>query len=206
MTDRSALRIVEDADETPAWRQERRARIVSAAMELFGREPYAAVQMDDIARVAGVGKPTLYRYFPAKDALFLAASDHVLAELEAELTAALAVTRPAEETLADMIHLIMARFSTQLSALGLLGGEQPGLADRTRRLFGDRRHTLIGLLRQVLRRGRESGVFRDLDEDATAPMLIGVIRGGLLGAADLPVARMADAAVALVLRGTLKSL
>ncbi len=206
MTDRNALRIVEDADETPAWRQERRARIVSAAMELFGREPYAAVQMDDIARVAGVGKPTLYRYFPAKDALFLAASDHVLAELEAELTAALAVTRPAEETLADMIHLIMARFSTQLSALGLLGGEQPGLADRTRRLFGERRHTLIGLLRRVLRRGSESGVFRDLDEEATAPMLIGVIRGGLLGASDLPVTRMAEAAVALVLRGTLKSL
>src|SRR6185437_9496840 len=109
--------------------------------------------------------------------------------------------RPAEDTLAEMMRLIMARFSTQLASLGLLGGEQLGLADRTRKLFGARRHSLIDLLRQVLRRGRETGVFRDLDEDATAPMLIGVIRGGLLGAGNLPVERMAFAATALVLRG-----
>lgn len=173
-------------------------------MELFGREPYAAVQMDEIARRAGVGKPTLYRYFATKDALFLASTDHVLAELESELNAAIAAERPAEETLAEMIRLIMARFSTQLASLGLLGGEQLGLADRTRRLFGQRRQSLVDLLRQVLRRGRESGVFRDLDEEATAPMLIGVIRGGLLGASNLPVERMAAAATALVLRGTLK--
>ena len=205
MTDRNAFRLVDEAEDTPGWRQERRARIVSAAMDLFGREPYAAVQMDDIARAAGVGKPTLYRYFPAKDALFLAATDHVLAELEGELNTALAAGRSAEDTLAEMIRLIMARFSTQLASIGLLGGEQVGLADRTRKLFGQRRHSLIDLLRQALRRGRESGVFRDLDEEATAPMLIGVIRGGLLGAANLPVERMAAAATALVLRGTLNA-
>jgi AcrR family transcriptional regulator len=45
-----------------------RARIIEAARELFaGEQPN--VQMDDIARHAGVGVGTVYRHFPDKEAL-----------------------------------------------------------------------------------------------------------------------------------------
>ena len=45
-----------------------RARIIDAARELFaGEQPN--VQMDDVARHAGVGVGTVYRHFPDKDAL-----------------------------------------------------------------------------------------------------------------------------------------
>ncbi|MEA2272000.1 MAG: hypothetical protein QOI98_708, partial [Solirubrobacteraceae bacterium] len=45
-----------------------RERILVAAKEVFGTEGDQA-QMDDIARVAGVGVGTVYRHFPTKDAL-----------------------------------------------------------------------------------------------------------------------------------------
>jgi AcrR family transcriptional regulator len=45
-----------------------RARILAAARELFaGEEP--EVQMDEVARRAGVGVGTVYRHFPDKEAL-----------------------------------------------------------------------------------------------------------------------------------------
>jgi AcrR family transcriptional regulator len=188
-------------DEAPAWRQERRGRIVAAATELFGREPFAAVQMDDIARAAGVAKPTVYRYFPTKDALFLAATDAILTALEAELAAALAGPGAPEAILADMLRVLVLRFSTQLASVSLLGVDQAGLAQRTRVLFRQRRQALIGLIRRALEQGVATGAFRDLDLDATAPMIVGVIRGGLLGAVDVPPERMIAAATALVLRG-----
>ena len=45
-----------------------RARILEAARELFASED-PDVQIDDVARRAGVGVGTVYRHFPDKEAL-----------------------------------------------------------------------------------------------------------------------------------------
>ena len=45
-----------------------RARILAAARELFASEE-PDVQIDDVARRAGVGVGTVYRHFPDKEAL-----------------------------------------------------------------------------------------------------------------------------------------
>ncbi|MGE3293802.1 MAG: helix-turn-helix domain-containing protein [Geminicoccaceae bacterium] len=63
---------------------ERRQRILTAAGDLFAREAYAVVQMDDIARAACVAKPTLYRHFGTKEALFAEAVAESLGELQRE--------------------------------------------------------------------------------------------------------------------------
>ena len=44
---------------TSDWRSERRHHILTAAKELFSQANYDSVQMDGIARAAGIGKPTL---------------------------------------------------------------------------------------------------------------------------------------------------
>jgi AcrR family transcriptional regulator len=50
---------------------EKRVQILTAAMKLFSEQDYHVVCMDHIAEKAGVGKGTLYRYFPDKEKLFL---------------------------------------------------------------------------------------------------------------------------------------
>ena len=52
-----------------------RAGILSAARRLFARQGVAATTMDDIARGAGVSRPTVFNYFPSKN-LLLAALVH----------------------------------------------------------------------------------------------------------------------------------
>src|SRR5436305_6589292 len=47
-----------------------RARILEAARELFASED-PEVQIDDVARRAGVGVGTVYRHFPTKEALMV---------------------------------------------------------------------------------------------------------------------------------------
>ncbi|MET7896561.1 TetR family transcriptional regulator [Streptomyces mirabilis] len=50
----------------------RRARILRAAAQLGATRGYDGVQMQDVAKKAGVALGTLYRYFPSKTQLFLA--------------------------------------------------------------------------------------------------------------------------------------
>ena len=54
----------------------RRAQILAIAQELFAREGYHHVSMDDIADRAQISKPVLYRHFPSKLELYLEVVDH----------------------------------------------------------------------------------------------------------------------------------
>lgn len=49
--------------------QEKRQRIMQAAMEVFAGEGFAAAKVSEIARRAGVGKGTVYEYFSGKQQL-----------------------------------------------------------------------------------------------------------------------------------------
>src|SRR5918999_5442290 len=56
-------------------RRERRAQLLSSALEVFVAQGYHAAAMDDIAERAGVSKPVLYQHFPGKLELYLALLD-----------------------------------------------------------------------------------------------------------------------------------
>ena len=51
----------------------RRLAILCAARKVFARQGYADTVVDDIAAQAGIGKGTLYLYFPSKEQIYLAA-------------------------------------------------------------------------------------------------------------------------------------
>jgi AcrR family transcriptional regulator len=57
----------------PRGQQERRERIVRAAIALLEAREYDAVQMRDVAQEAGVALATIYRYFTSKEHLYAAA-------------------------------------------------------------------------------------------------------------------------------------
>jgi AcrR family transcriptional regulator len=62
-----------DPASLPPGQQERRERIVQAAISLLERGEYDAIQMRDVAQAAGVALATIYRYFTSKEHLYAAA-------------------------------------------------------------------------------------------------------------------------------------
>jgi AcrR family transcriptional regulator len=69
----------------PDLEARRKAEILDAAAGVFAAAGYASADVQVIADRIGVGKGTVYRYFPTKEALFLAAVERGLAELTAEI-------------------------------------------------------------------------------------------------------------------------
>jgi AcrR family transcriptional regulator len=60
---------------------ERRQAIIEAAVEVFAAGSYRGVTTAEIARAAGVSEPILYRHFGSKRELYLAAVEHVWADV-----------------------------------------------------------------------------------------------------------------------------
>ncbi|RAN79210.1 TetR family transcriptional regulator [Bacillus sp. SRB_336] len=70
-------------------RDERRAQLLAAALEVFVNNGYHGAAMDEIAEAAKVSKPVLYQHFPSKRDLYVALLESHLATLSQMLLAAL---------------------------------------------------------------------------------------------------------------------
>ena len=73
-------------------RDERRALLLSAALEVFTAAGYHSAAMDEIADRANVSKPVLYQHFPSKLELYLAVLDLHIDSLVFEIQRAIAST------------------------------------------------------------------------------------------------------------------
>jgi AcrR family transcriptional regulator len=62
---------------------EREQAILSTAERLLGERAFADISIDDLARGAGISRPSFYFYFPSKDAVLLTLLDRVVAEADA---------------------------------------------------------------------------------------------------------------------------
>ena len=73
-------------------RDERRAQLLAAALEVFTAAGYHSAAMDEIADRANVSKPVLYQHFPSKLDLYLAVLDLHIDSLIFEIQKAVAST------------------------------------------------------------------------------------------------------------------
>jgi len=151
-----------------------RARVLDAARSAFA-ELGLDVGVEEIARRAGVGKGTLYRRFPTKDALVRAIFEDILDDVDARVAEAERIEDPWEsfaryvESVAELQISNQGFFDVVNQRLGavVLSPEQ-----RTRALAGTA---------QLLARAQEAGVVRsDLTPEDVQIML------RMVGAATRP--------------------
>src|SRR5688572_25866239 len=62
---------------------DRELAILATAERLLAERPLSAISVDDLARGAGISRPTFYFYFASKDAVLLTLLDRVVAEADA---------------------------------------------------------------------------------------------------------------------------
>ena len=183
----------------PAGQQERRRRILEAATRLFAEAPYDAVQVDDIARVAQVAKPTLYRYFDTKERLFVEALEGTLDELRARVAAIARGTGPADARLRAVIEVMFAEIGRLKALIRALDSSAGTLGDRGRAVLRRELRHLRGEIALVLRDGASTGLFAAVDPDVAAL----VVLGGVRMSADLGGGDPARTVDAILLEGLL---
>lgn len=77
-------------EERARERELKRDAVLAAAVRLFNRTGFHATSLDDVAKVLGVTKPTIYHYFSNKDEILFECTRRGLAAISAAATKAAA--------------------------------------------------------------------------------------------------------------------
>jgi TetR/AcrR family transcriptional regulator, cholesterol catabolism regulator len=137
-----------------------RSRILEVAREQFLRLGFSPVTMDDIASAAGLGKATLYRYFPGKERLFREVILGQLVEVERGIDDRI---RSRDRDFVEKLAGILSFMGLELAKLGgLITLDMQRNAPAVWKEFeAFRRQRIFAKLKQIFEEGRASGVFRD---------------------------------------------
>ncbi|MGZ4150816.1 MAG: TetR/AcrR family transcriptional regulator [Actinomycetota bacterium] len=145
--------------------------ILEAALDLLTEEGYEHMSMESVAQRAGVGKPTIYRRWPSKEAMVIDA----IASLGDVVT--VPVTGSVRERVTSFMEQIWRQASQmhdRTTVLSRLVGEihsHPDLRHAVRATFvADRRTKLLSLLREGVRAGE---IRADVDLEVMTDALLG---------------------------------
>ena len=193
----------------PGLEARRKREILAAAATVFARDGFAEADVQAVADAAGVGKGTVYRYFPTKSALFLAAVDEGLGELEARIDAALLgdAADPLDH-FAGAVRAYLGFFAERPDMVELFVQERAAFRGRhTPRYFQRQADDtcqatddfLAGLIRRGVLRPLQVGRVLDVVSD----LLYGTVMANAFSGRPAAAARQADDILDLVFHGIL---
>lgn len=154
-----------------------RDAILRAATSLFAQYGFKKASVDEVARLARIGKGTIYQHFESKEALFAEVIRH-----ESEtLIQGMALAMKRAPTLEDKVRVFVRHRIARLKELANLHRvsseaiiELFPLAEEARQQFFERE---IQLLTDVFEEGARSGVFELQSPRLLALAIISCLRG-----------------------------
>ncbi len=157
--------------------EETKQRLLDAARVIFADRGYSGASVREVARRAGVSIGCLYLYFPNKQQLYTGLLQSQMDEFLARLNG-LRTEKP-EEALRKIIDLYMEIAVTKTKMLST-GIKEYDLEFRKpfRQTFIKAQHRFIV---DIIDKGIRDGVFRPMDRNAAALVILTGLRGALLG-------------------------
>ncbi len=166
------------ASPTPS-RQRRKAdrphELLEAALTLFVEKGLAATRQEEVAKLAGVSKGTLYLYYPSKDELFKAVIQAYLTEV---LVEGGEIVDQYEGSTSDLLHLLAQTWwervgsSTAAGLLILIMAEARKFPDLAQFYVDEVVAPSHALLGRVVQRGMDRGEYRHMDVMSVVQALI----------------------------------
>ena len=159
---------VEQARPLRADAQRNRDKLLAAANACVAADG-EDVALEAVAARAGVGIGTLYRHFPNRDALVIAAYRHEVARLCAAASELLS-EQPPDAALRAWAE----RFTDYIAAKRAMGSALRSAAGSDAPLFAETRALILGALRLLLDAGARAGTLR---ADAAPADVLRVLNG-----------------------------
>src|ERR1700704_1388316 len=160
----------------PRWRrlpEERPKQILDAALAVFAEHGLAAARLEDIAKLAGLSKGTIYLYFPNKEELF---REVVRTSVVAFIARAEAFFEAEKDPMQALLAWMDGYWGWLRSPVfpamhRLINSELRDFPDLAQFYATEVIERAQRLVRGMLERGMDAGVFRRMDPLVAARML-----------------------------------
>lgn len=119
--------VVADATRTPRRRENTRARLMDAALEVFAEEGLEGASVESICERAGFTRGAFYSNFESKNELFLAVISHLFDEKLHEIA-----QRITELTADELDNVDTVEVINRVAAVAFTGGMNPALLSEFR--------------------------------------------------------------------------
>ncbi len=159
------------AESITAHKTLTRRQVLDAAAELFLEQGYGATSLADIAAEVGIGRTTLYEYFPDKEAVLITLVEETLPAVVDGIVDGLPEGLTARERLGELLLRHLEFVSNQDNLGTLLMREGASLSPRAQAAIAAVHRRLTEAIRQTCVRGADTGEFRDVSPDATAELV-----------------------------------
>jgi len=192
------------ADEENLARKE---EILRVATELFAEQGFSDAITQVLADRLQLGKGTIYRHFPSKRDLFLAAADRVMRKMQEKILASIAGVEDGLEQVSRGIKAFLSFFAEHPEYVELLIQERAQFKDRKRPTYFEHREVNVVRWRKLYARLIAEGRVRDLPVERITNVVGNLIYGTMftnyfIGQAK-PVEEQAEEILDIVFRGIL---
>ena len=187
--------------------ERRKEEILRAATELFAENGFSDAITQALADRLGVGKGTIYRHFPSKRALFLAAADRVMRKLHERVMASVEEVEDGLEQMARGVLAFLTFFAEHPEYVEMLILERAEFKDRARPTYFEHREVNVQRWRELYGRLIAEGRMRDIPPDRISDVVGNLIYGTMFtnyfAGPDKPVAEQARDILDIVFQGVL---
>ena len=157
-------------------REQKRSRILRAAIEVFASKGYFAARMTDVAAAAEVADGTLYLYFEGKEHLLMSIFDDVLGRFIERLDTEIVAIKDPIVKLSVMIRLHLETVGRDHALANVLQIEtrhsRRFMSLFTRGKLGE----YLNRVRDIIMEGQELGVFRgDISPGLATNLVFGAV-------------------------------
>jgi TetR/AcrR family transcriptional regulator len=139
-----------------------RAKILDAATREFSVKGYDGARMEAIAQRAHVSKNLIYHYFQSKERLFIGVMEGIYVQMRSHHDEGKLQSLEPREAIATLTRALHRLFAERPEIITLLNSENLYKAQHIAKskLIGHLYRPFLGGLREVLKKGSRSGIFR----------------------------------------------
>ncbi len=185
----------------------RREQILDEATRVFAQMGFPQTDVQQIADNLGIGKGTIYRYFPAKRELFQAAVDRGMVHLRASIDAVLVDVVGPLAQLEAAIRAYLAYFDQNPQVVELFVQERAEFRDRAQPTYFVHREKNIGRWHDLIALMMKQGILRTLPvpelTDFISDHLYGMVFTNYFSGRKKPLSEQADHAIRFLFQGIL---
>ncbi|WP_418040275.1 TetR/AcrR family transcriptional regulator [Paenibacillus xylanilyticus] len=163
-----------------------RTKAVEVAAQLFLRQGYSYVSMDEVVRASGVSKSNIYYHFKNKEELLQAVVQYWIAQYESQVYILLSQR---ERSVEERVNSFIATLSAGIEGRNFEGScpfitlymQTPASAPEVKASISRFFRELQPMIEKLFQQGVDSGEFREgMDAGAVSSLFVAALEGSLV--------------------------